>query len=199
MTDAASTVYIVDDDRAVRLSLAALLKAHGFMREVFASAAAFLDALTADSDGCVVLDVRMPGMSGLDLQRRLAKDGVPLPVIIISGHGDIPMAVEAMRVGAVDFLEKPCPPERVLSAVRQALEDRGKPDRGLVPPAEVAERLERLTPREREVLDHLILGKINKVIARDLGISQRTVEIHRARIKEKLEAPSLADLIRMML
>jgi two-component system response regulator FixJ len=200
MNDANGTVYVVDDDPSVRRSLHALLKAHGFDADAFSSAKEFLDHFDGSMSGCLVVDVRMPGMSGLELQKQLAERRGGLSVIVISGHADIPTAVEAMRAGALDFIEKPFDEETLINAVRRALEVRrsGGDQQGL-PADELETRLQRLTPREREVLDHLVLGEINKVIAHKLGISQRTVEIHRARIKEKMEAQSLADLIRMML
>lgn len=200
MTDANGSVYVVDDDPSVRRSLRALLKAHGFDAQPFSSAHEFLDQFESEMNGCLVVDVRMPGMNGLELQRHLAEKQSALAIVVISGHGDIPTAVEAMRAGAVDFIEKPFDEETLIDAVRRALVvGRLGADQRSLPPDQLEKRLQRLTPREREVLDHLVLGEINKVIAHKLKISQRTVEIHRARIKEKMEAQSLADLIRMML
>ncbi len=200
MSDDTVIVYVVDDDPSVRRSLSALLKAHDFEPQTFGSAEEFLDDHDPEVNACLVVDVRMPGMSGIDLQNRLRERNSRLAVIVISGHGDIPTAVEAMRAGAIDFIEKPFDANALVESVRRAhgALQSGNGQTGL-PAEEVAKRLERLTPREREVLDHLVLGEINKVIAHKLDISQRTVEIHRARIKEKMEAQSLSDLIRMML
>ena len=198
MDSSTVTVCVVDDDRSVRVSLAALLESHGFTVRQFSSAEDLLDSFEEGAAACLLLDVHMPGMGGLELLQKLRNDYVRTPIIMITGHGDVPLAVQAMKAGAVDFLEKPCSEESLLDALRRALDSRDLSDEVDVPGAVVAQRLERLTPREREVLDHLVLGEINKVIAHKLNISQRTVEIHRARIKEKMEAQSLADLIRMM-
>lgn len=194
------TVHIVDDDPAVRDSLRALLVAHGFSTGTFASAEAFLRHLDgpACGDACVLLDLRMPGMDGLALQRMLRERHPRLPVIILTGHGDVPVAVEAMKLGAVDFIEKPGAEEQLLEAIQIAADALANRPRPAVSPDIVSERLGRLTGREREVLEHLVLGMTNKSIAEELGISQRTVEIHRARIREKLEARGLSDLIRIL-
>lgn len=191
-------IYIVDDDAAVRNSLRALLVAHRFEVVVAADAEDFLSRFVPDMPSCLLLDLRMPGMSGLDLQALMQARGVVLPTIVLTAHGDVPAAVRAMKAGALDFIEKPGTEAQLLSAIEQAgriLADR-PPD--VLPPDEVARRLARLTTREREVLDLLVLGLTNKSIADRLGISQRTVEIHRARIRDKLEARGLSDLIRMM-
>ncbi len=190
-------VYVVDDDPSALRSLCALLSAHGFKTAPFRSAEAFLAAFNPARNACLLLDLRMPGMSGIELQRELKAQGHRLPIVMLTGHGDVPAAVESMKAGAIDFIEKPCSEDqlfRALEAASNALANRPTPG---VPAAVVAERLARLTGREREVLDHLVLGKTNKQIAEDLGISQRTVEIHRARIREKMDVRGLSDLIRM--
>jgi FixJ family two-component response regulator len=193
------TVFIVDDDEAVRDSLMALLDAVGLKVEAFGSAKEFLSAYDAGRTGCLVLDVRMPGMSGLELQRKLAASQFPIPVVIITGHGDVPMAVEAMKAGAVDFIEKPFRQEVLLDSIRRSLETGGQERHGEFAAAEVAARIALLTPRETEVLKRLVIGQPNKVIAFGLGISPRTVEIHRARVMEKMQARSLSHLVRMAL
>lgn len=200
MSETARLVYIVDDDQAVSRSTGLLLRAKGIETRAFASAEAFLSALSPEMCGCVLADVRMPGMTGLELQQRLADEGAQLAVVIMTGHGDVPMAVEAMKQGAVDFLEKPFALNALLNSVERAFARLDETADG-APPAldeETRVRLDSLTTRERDVLDQLVLGQTNKVIAYELGISQRTVEVHRARIKEKLGAASLSDLIRLM-
>ena len=193
------TIFVVDDDEAVRDSLQALLESYGFTAEVFASAQAFLDAYLPPREGCLIVDVQMPEMSGLELQQRLAADGVDLPVIVITGHGDIPMAVNALKSGALDFIEKPFTDEDILSSVRRAkdLSEQEHRQRSLA--AYTSARIERLTGRQREILEQLVVGRPNKVIAYKLGISPRTVELHRARVMEKMQARSLSELVRMAL
>jgi two-component system response regulator FixJ len=193
------TVFVVDDDAAVRDSLRLLLKSVGLPVEVFESAQDFLDADRDDRPGCLVLDIRMPGMSGLELQVKLNERHSILPIIFITGHGDVPMAVEAMQAGAVDFIQKPFRDQDLLDRINQALEKDAGSRRMLAERNMIRKRLESLTPREREVLDLVVAGKANKVIAGDLNLSQRTVEIHRARVMEKMEAHSLAHLVRMVL
>jgi FixJ family two-component response regulator len=167
--------------------------------EVYASAQAFLDAYHDDRPGCLVLDVRMPGMSGLELQERLNERRAILPIIFITGHGDVPMAVEALQAGALDFLQKPFRDQELLERIAKALDRDAANRRELQERRAIAERFETLTPRERKVMELVTQGKANKVIAGDLDISQRTVEIHRARVMEKTRASSLAHLVRMAL
>jgi two-component system, LuxR family, response regulator FixJ len=191
-------VFVVDDDADVRDSLRLLLEASGFTVRIFTSAVHFL-ADQAPKQGCVIADIRMPDMSGLELQEEIARRHIELPVIVMTGHGDVPLAVRAMKAGAIDFLEKPFDDNLMLASVRRGLEagsrasSRGaeiKAARGL---------LALLTPREQNVLDKLVKGRSNKVAAYELGISPRTVEIHRARIMDKMEASSLSDLVRTVL
>jgi FixJ family two-component response regulator len=199
MKEKATTVFIVDDDDAVRSSLRLLFKSLGLATTAYASAQDFLAAYDPDQPGCLVLDVRMPGMSGLELQQQLSMRGAMLPVIFITGHGDIPMAVEAMQHGAFDFLQKPFRDQDLLDRVQRAIERDTENRMAVRATVAIRERLESLTPREREVLDLVVQGRANKVIAGDLGVSQRTVEIHRARVMEKMEARSLAQLVRMVM
>lgn len=194
-----SSVYVVDDDDAVRSSLRLLLKSVGIPAVAFAGARDFLAAYDPDVPGCLVLDVRMPGMSGLELQDELNRRGAVIPVIFITGHGDIPMAVEAMQHGAFDFLQKPFRDQDLIDRVQRALAADASNRAALNEGQQIAERFETLTPREREVLALVTQGKANKVMAGDLGVSQRTVEIHRARVMEKMGANSLAQLVRMMI
>lgn len=194
-----TSVYVVDDDDAVRNSLRLLLKSVGIPAVAFGSARDFLAAYDPDVPGCLVLDVRMPGMSGLELQEELNRLGAIIPVIFITGHGDIPMAVEAMQHGAFDFLQKPFRDQDLIDRVQRALVADSMNRKALDEGHQIAERYESLTPREREVLALVTQGKANKVMAGDLGVSQRTVEIHRARVMEKMGANSLAQLVRMMM
>jgi two-component system response regulator FixJ len=194
-----SVVYVIDDDEAARDSLAFLLRSAKLDVRTFESAVAFLDASPAAGAGCVVTDIRMPQMTGLELLARLKSLDVALPVIVITGHGDVPLAVEAMKAGAVDFLEKPFDDNLLLAAVRSAL-DRAHEDRTREAEREaLLERLATLSPRERQVLDGLVAGHPNKIIAFDLGISPRTVEIYRANVMAKMQAASLSELVRMTL
>ena len=193
------TVFVVDDDESVRGSLRFLLRSAGLESRAFGSAAEFLAAYDPAQPGCLVLDVRMPGMSGLELQQELNLRGAVIPVIFITGHGDIPMAVEAMQHGAHDFLQKPFRDEDLIERVRGALAKDAKARAALEEHKAIRTRLDSLTPREREVLVLMARGKPNKVMAHELGVSQRTVEIHRARVMEKSGASSLAELVRMVM
>lgn len=193
----ASTVFVVDDDQAMRNSLKWLIESVGMRVELFGSADDFLSSYYPGRSGCVLLDVRMPGMSGLDLQEYLSEHDIGIPVIIITGHGDVPMAVRAMKAGAVDFIEKPFNDEALLDAIRIALvQDQRQRDRH-AERAEVTARFAQLTPREAEVMAMVTDGRSNKEIANALGVSAKTVEAHRARVMEKMMAGSLAELVRM--
>lgn len=196
---AETMVFIVDDDAAVRDSLRALLESARFEVEDFPSAMSFLAAVTPGSGACLVADVRMPDMDGLALQEELARRGMDLPVIIVTGHGEVPLAVRAMKAGAIDFIEKPYDDDLLLASVRRAQELNLNRRAEASSVQEAAERISALTPREREVLEHLVAGQPNKVIAHELGISPRTVEIHRAHLMEKMQARSLSDLVRIAL
>jgi two-component system, LuxR family, response regulator FixJ len=197
-------VHVIDDDEAVRDSLTFLLKAAGLKVLTHDSATSFLGALSQIvlsqiRSGCVVTDVRMPDISGVDLLRRLGALHVKLPVVVITGHGDVPLAVEAMKAGALDFLEKPFDDEALLAVVRAALQHHGADAKREADRAEIIDRLATLSNRERQVLDGLVAGHPNKTIAYDHGISPRTVEIYRANLMSKMEATSLSDLVRMAL
>jgi two-component system response regulator FixJ len=195
---ALDTVHVVDDDAAIRDSLRLFLELSGFAVQTHASAASFL-AAAAGLAGCVLTDLRMPEIDGFELQRRLAEGGVHLPVIVMTGQADIPLAVRAMRAGAVDFLEKPFQDEQLLAAIRRALAESRRLQAADSAAAEAAGRLATLTPREREVLDGLVNGLSNKAIASELGASPRTIEVHRGRVLEKLQARSLPELVRLVL
>lgn len=189
-------IHVIDDDEAVRDSVEFLFSTADMAVRTYESAGAFLASLELGVAGCVVTDVRMPDMSGLDLLRALRGQGINLPVVVITGHGDVPLAVEAMKAGASDFLEKPFDDERLLAAARRALEQAGggaeTPER-----AAVRARIAKLSQRERQVLKGLVEGQLNKTIGWELGISARTVEIYRAKLMAKMEAHAFADLIRM--
>jgi FixJ family two-component response regulator len=197
--NAAPTVFVVDDDQEVRDALTLLMTSVGLAVEAFGSAQEFLDQFDPARPGCLLLDIRMKGMSGLDLQDQLAVEEVHPPIIIVTGHGDVPMAVRAVKAGAVDFIEKPFKEQVLLDSVFRAIESDAENRGRVLQLADIDTRLQRLTPRESEVLDMVIAGKRNKVIADDLGISQSTVEAHRAKVMDKMEAGSLSDLMRMML
>lgn len=196
---AEAIVHVIDDDQAVRQSIEFLLRTSGLMACTYESAAAFLNALPSIESGCVITDVRMPGISGIDLLRRLGEMQITIPVIVVTGHGDVPLAVEAMKIGAVDFLEKPFDDEHLLGAVRSALSRSQENAAHETERAELHARLSNLTNREREVLEGLVAGKPNKIIAFDLAISPRTVEIYRANVMTKMAATSLSELVRMAL
>jgi hypothetical protein len=199
MKEKITTVFVVDDDEAVRTSLKLLLRSVDLPVETCTSAQEFLDRFDADRPGCLVLDIRMPGMSGLELQERLNAMHAMIPVVFITGHGDVPMAVEAMQHGAVDFIQKPFRDQDLLDRINQALEKDRENRAGLRERDNIRAHIADLTPREKEVLDLVTAGKANKVIAGDLDVSQRTVEIHRARVMEKMGASSLAHLVRMVI
>jgi FixJ family two-component response regulator len=199
MNQDSARVYIVEDDEAVRESLQLVLESIGYRVAVYESANRFIDAWNPDMGGCLVLDIRMPGMNGMELQRRLNERNSILPIIFVTGHGDVPMAVEAMQQGAVDFVQKPYREQELLEKIERAFRLDSENRQGLQSQQDIAARLSSLTPRELEVLRLMIEGKANKVIAIDLNISQRTVEIHRARVMEKLNANSLAHLVRMVM
>ena len=190
-------VYVVDDDRAVRDSLDLLLRSAGIVSEAFESAAAFLAGLRADRIGCLVADIRMPGMSGLELQQELNARKVEIPIVFITGHGDVPMAVNAMKAGAVDFLTKPFRNRDLLDRIEAALGSARAGFRDHEKLRDTRARYATLTPREVEVMGLVVSGLANKVIAMDLGVSQRTVELHRARVMQKMGVRSLAELVRL--
>ena len=192
----APVVFVVDDDASVRDSLRRLMRSVGFKVEIFSSARSFLDARRPDAPGCLVLDVRLPGLSGLDLQRELAATDAELPIVFITGHGDIPMSVRAMKAGAVEFLTKPFREHELLDAIRAAMEG----DRAMRAErrerAELRRRYESLTPRERDVVIQIVGGLLNKQIARELGISEATVKEQRGHLMAKMQATSVAELVR---
>jgi FixJ family two-component response regulator len=196
--DATQRVYIVDDDEPMRDSLVWLLESKGLRVEAYASAEAFLDGLDDDMHGCLVLDVRMPGMSGLELFERLSSRGVALPVIFVTGHGDVPMAVSAVKKGAIDFIEKPFNHEDMLRLVEQCLESDRTQRASRLERVAVRQRLASLTERERQVMDLVVAGRMNKQIADELGIAMKTVEVHRARVMEKVGAGSVAELVQLV-
>jgi FixJ family two-component response regulator len=199
MKDKIPAVFVVDDDEGIRGSMKLLLKSVGLTASALASAQEFLASYDQSQPGCLVLDVRMPGMSGLELQQQLNLRGATLPVIFMTGHGDIPMAVEAMQHGAFDFLQKPFRDQDLIDRVQRALERDRENRLRLREKDNIRSLFATLTPREREVLELVTQGKANKVMAGDLGVSQRTIEIHRARVMEKMGANSLAQLVRMVI
>jgi len=194
-----STVYIVDDDLAVRDSLSLLMSTVGIQSKSYATAGEFLSDLKSTPCGCLILDVRMPGLSGLELQQELNSLGIIIPTIIISGHGDIRTAVDSLHAGAIDFLEKPLREQSVLELVRKAFALDAKQQQSCAESSEIAVKLASLSNREREVLDVVVSGKSNKMIAHQLNISHKTVESHRTNIMRKMDAQSIADLVRMSL
>ncbi len=197
--DNTPTVFIVDDDPAIRLAMQALMESVDLRHEIFDSGDEFLERVTDARPGCLVLDIRMPGLGGLELQQELINRGNELPIIFVTGHGDVPMAVEAMQKGAIDFIQKPFRDQDLLDRISDALKTDRKRRENKAQQSKVTERVQKLTKREREVFDLVVTGKPNKVIAYELGVSQRTVEIHRARVMEKMQARSLADLVKLHL
>lgn len=193
------TIFIVDDDAAVRDSLSALLESEGYEAETFDSAKAFLDGYKPKDACCVIADIRMPDMDGLELQEEILRRGWGLPVIIITGHGDVPLAVRAMKAGAVDFIEKPFDDELLRASIDRGIAQSKRTRGESALTQEVETRIAQLTAREREVMEHLVGGRPNKVIAHRMDISPRTVEVHRGRVMEKMQARSLSDLVRMAL
>ncbi len=193
------TVFVVDDDDAVRRAMCMLFRSDGLRTADYAMPDDFLAAVRPAMTGCIVLDIRMPGMDGLDLQQRLQERDITMPVIFLTGHADVPKAVRAMKQGAVDFIEKPFDDEHLLNRVQYALAKGALQKHRKAERDKVAGRLDQLTPREREALNLIVAGRTNKEIAEQLHISPRTVEVHRARLMKKLEAESLSDLVRMVL
>jgi RNA polymerase sigma factor (sigma-70 family) len=194
-----SVVFVVDDDHAIRSSLKWLIESVGLAVETYATADEFMSSYYPGRAGCLLLDVRMPGMSGLELQEHFAKNEVNIPIIIITGHGDVPMAVRAMKSGAIDFIEKPFNDELLLESIRNALALDLKQREVQSQRAQIATRLDHLTPREHEVMAMVTEGRSNKEIAINMGVSSKTVEAHRARVMEKMQAGSLAELVRMVM
>jgi two-component system response regulator FixJ len=192
-------VYLIDDDDAVRASLSFVLEMNDLPAQTYGSPLEFLEIAGDLTGGCIVTDVRMPEMSGLDLVRRLKERGVTLPVIVITGHGDVPLAVEAMRAGVLDFLEKPFDDQALITSIRMALDAQVKADTHQAERKRFEQMLLTLSPREREVLQGVVAGKMNKVIAYELGISPRTVEVYRANVMSKTNAQSLSELVRVAL
>lgn len=190
-------VFVVDDEAAARHAIESLLQSVGLRVETFGSAAEFLERGASDGPCCLVLDVRLPGMSGIELQRNLATAGMKIPIIFITGHGDIPMSVEAMKAGAMEFLTKPFRGQELLDAIHKAIEHNRATRRDEARLAELRRRVGALTPREREVMQRVIAGLLNKQIAAELGASERTIKIHRANVMRKMGAESLPDLVRM--
>ena len=193
------TVFVVDDDEAVRDSLAMLIESAGYKVDTFCSGEAFLDTCTRDCNGCLILDIRMPGMNGIQLQQELSERQFTLPVIFITGHGDIPMAVDAIQRGAADFLPKPFKDQVLLKRINDVLNEYSEKLQETEQQQKISQQLSSLTRREAEVMLLMAEGKANKVIAFDLDISQRTVEIHRGRVMKKMQAHSLAQLVRMLM
>ncbi len=197
MIEPDAVVFVVDDDPSVRRSTERLLRSAGFKVQTFGSAREFLDSHRSEGPGCLVLDVRMPGLSGMDLQRELAQSGIHIPIIFITAHGDIPMSVRAMKAGAAEFLTKPFRGRSLLDAVRAAIERDCSAHKARSETAELHDRYEQLTPREREVMPLITSGMLNKQVAGELATTERTIKFHRAHIMQKMKAQSLADLVRM--
>jgi RNA polymerase sigma factor (sigma-70 family) len=198
MTERQPIVFIVDDDASVREALKSLIRSVGLDVELFGSATEFLETQRPDAPSCLVLDVRLPGISGLDLQHRLADANVHIPIIIITGHGDIPMSVRAMKAGAIEFLTKPFRDQDLLDAIQVALERNRTRRQREAEIAVLRERFESLSPRERDVVTKVVSGMLNKQIADEIGIAENTVKVHRSRAMEKMQAQSLADLVKMV-
>ncbi len=199
MTENIPTVFVVDDDEPVRDAIGMLLDTVDIPFESFATAQEFLQAYDPSRTGCLVLDIRMPGMSGLELQEKLLEDKSPIPIVFITGHGDIPMAVEAMKRGAVDFIRKPFRDQELLDRIHEALTVDSENRSAYEDLIAIRQKVDSLTPREHEVFERVARGQANKVVAIDLGISERTVEIHRNQVMQKTKARTLADLVRMKL
>ena len=197
MSVSAPTVFVVDDDPSIRKALGRLLKADGFQVQKFQSAEEFLELHPVGTPACLVLDVSMPGLNGLDLQQQLADRNSALPIVFITGHGDIPMSVRAMKAGATDFLVKPFKSSDLLKAVRQAVERYAESLRADAEVQEIRKRFQSLSPREREVMTYVVSGRLNKQVGHRLGIAEKTIKVHRARIMHKMGADSLAALVRM--
>jgi two-component system response regulator FixJ len=193
------TVFVIDDDDGMRRALSLLLSTVGYTTSAFANPGDFLAHFDPDTHGCLLLDIRMPGMSGLELQQHLNRTGSMIPVIFITGHGDVPMAVQAMKEGAFEFIQKPFRDQDLLDRINHALQQDAENRASLARRADVARRLESLTPRERQVMAMVVDGAANKVIAIDLDLSERTVEIHRAKVMEKMGARSVAHLVKLQL
>ena len=197
MSGAEATVFVVDDDAPLRESLRNLIRSVGLRVELFASAQEFLQSQQPDTPSCLVLDVRMPGLSGLDLQKQTSEAGLEIPIIFITGHGDVPMTVRAMKAGAVEFLTKPFRDQDLLDAIQQALERSRNAREQRAATKELRQRFASLTPREREVMERVVAGLLNKQIGAELGTSETTVKIHRHQVMEKMGAGSLPELVRM--
>ena len=197
MSPSDAMVLIVDDDPLIRDSLQQLVRSVGLAAETFSSAREFLQNGPPDRPGCLVLDIRMPGLSGLDLQDELAKRGIVIPIIFITGHGTVPLSVRAMKAGAVDFLQKPFEDQQLLDAIHHAIEQNRQIRQELSEISEIERRIESLTVREKQILDRIVAGRLNKQIASDLQLSENTVKTHRARIMRKMAVESLAELVRI--
>ena len=197
MTSDSATVFIVDDDQSVRTALARLMRSAGLHAETFASAKEFLEREHRDGPGCMVLDLSMPGSTGLELQQDMAAADIDLPIVFLTGHGNVPSSVKALKSGAVDFLEKPVDEDRLLSAIKDAVEQDIQTRRDRDKLSEIQGRVARLTRRELQVFRLVVQGKLNKQAAGELGMSEKTVKVHRARVMQKMEADSLAELVRL--
>jgi len=197
MSETDRIVHIVDDDEAIRQSIGFLLRKAGFKVIAYPSGTDFLKNANRDLQGCVLLDVRMPGLDGLEVQKRMSDLGIALPIVMLTGHGDVTLAVRAIKAGAIEFIEKPFERSALLAAIDEAFRHAARDERGHLAAADAVTRLAALTARERDVLDGMVLGRPNKLIAFDLGIATRTVEVHRANLMEKLHANSLSDVLRI--